>query len=178
MQVYTNSKIGESYKNTKGELFYIIGYRNNKSVDIQFEDGSKVYDKTYESVKKGWVKNPNTRSVVGVGYMGIGKYKSRTNGKHNKDYVCWKSMLERCYSEKLHKRKPTYQDCYVCQEWHNFQNFADWFSKNYSYETMHKWQLDKDIIVPGNRVYGPDTCCFVPNDINNKSIYKIKNLQD
>lgn len=33
-----------------------------------------------------------------------------------------------------------------------------------------KWEgmsLDKDIIVLGNKVYGPDTCVFVPCQVNN-----------
>jgi hypothetical protein len=62
----------------------------------------------------------------------------------------------------------------VCNEWHNFQNFAEWFCKNYCDASMDKWQLDKDIIVPGNRVYSPETCCFVPNAVNNKPEYKKK----
>ena len=26
--------------------------------------------------------------------------------------------------------------------------------------------MDKDILIKGNKVYSPETCCFVPNEIN------------
>ena len=32
-------------------------------------------------------------------------------------YKKWKSMLERCYSDKYRERYPTYKSCSVCQEW-------------------------------------------------------------
>lgn len=28
------------------------------------------------------------------------------------------------------------------------------------------WHLDKDILIKGNKVYSPDTCCLVPQEIN------------
>lgn len=71
-------------------------------------------------------------------------------------------MLARCYSGYTLKSNPAYAGCAVCEEWLTFSKFKDWFEKNYRIGT----QLDKDIIVPGNKVYSPDTCCFVPQEIN------------
>ena len=31
---------------------------------------------------------------------------------------------------------------------------------------MKDWQLDKDILVKGNKVYSAKNCCFVPKEIN------------
>jgi len=76
-------------------------------------------------------------------------------------YRIWKSMLERCYSEKYHKLRPTYIGCEVCSEWQLFSKFRLWM------ETQD-WagkQLDKDLL--GDKLYSPETCCFVPGWLNN-----------
>ena len=39
----------------------------------------------------------------------------------------------------------------------DFQVFSKWYEENY----IEGFQLDKDIITKGNRVYGPTTCKFV-----------------
>ena len=75
-------------------------------------------------------------------------------------------MLERCYSQKTQEKHTTYKECSVSEEWYNFQNFAEWMDKNYNYETMQKWHLDKDILFKGNKIYSPERCAFVPQEIN------------
>ena len=77
-------------------------------------------------------------------------------------YSKWQGMLTRCYSPKHQKRYPSYIGCSVCPEWLYFSKFRLWMS-------TQKWEgmeLDKDLLVKGNRVYGPDTCCFIPQAIN------------
>jgi hypothetical protein len=97
--------------------------------------------------------------LFGVGIFGEPGY----TRKH-KSYMVWYNMLARCYSEKEQKRcAATYFDCLVVNEWHNFQTFSEWYYKNY----VDGWHLDKDILIKGNKIYGPDTCCFVPKEINN-----------
>ena len=77
-------------------------------------------------------------------------------------YIKWKHMLERCYSPKYHKNFPTYIGCSVCPEWRYFSKFRLWM-ENQNWKSM---ELDKDLLVKGNQVYGPDTCCFIPKPIN------------
>lgn len=112
-------------------------------------------------------RDPYRRSILGIGYIGEGQYKSSYNGQKYPPYVCWKNMLQRCYSEKYHERQPTYKDCEVCEEWHNFQNFAQWYEDNYYEIPGEKMFLDKDILIKGNKEYSPETCIFVPRKINN-----------
>lgn len=77
-------------------------------------------------------------------------------------YRAWKDMLVRCYSEKHHASQPTYIGCSANTEWHSFSKFRAWMLTQ-DHEGKH---LDKDILSPGNKVYGPDTCVFVSQELN------------
>ena len=75
-------------------------------------------------------------------------------------------MLSRCYNKEYHKNKPTYINCEVCKEWHCFEIFEKWYKDNIYTIDEESIQLDKDIMVKGNKIYSPDTCIFVPQKIN------------
>ena len=105
-------------------------------------------------------------TVCGVGYIGEGKYKVSMNRKHTIEYDRWKGMLRRCYDEKERYKNSTYSDVTICDEWLNFQNFAEWWNTNYYSIDDEKMQLDKDILVKGNKIYSPEYCIFVPQCIN------------
>ena len=103
----------------------------------------------------------NSDLVCGVG-VNDARYKVNTDGVRCKFYTTWKDMLTRCYSKKLHARAPTYKTCSVVKEWHSFMNFKRWMEKQ-------DWEgkaLDKDILVPGNKEYGPGKCVFVSHETN------------
>ena len=77
------------------------------------------------------MKNMINYNVYGVGYNSKGKHPTKINGKLTKYYAIWKSMLQRCYSPRCQEKYPTYKDCEVCEEWYDFQNFAQWYEENY-----------------------------------------------
>lgn len=77
-------------------------------------------------------------------------------------YSTWKSMLTRCYSDRYHKIHPTYSNCEVVEEWHYFMAFRSWMIRQ-NWEGKH---LDKDLLIKGNRTYGPDTCVFISKEVN------------
>lgn len=87
----------------------------------------------------------------------------KENGKYTicPIYKIWKSMLVRCYDEKFHHRQ-TYQDCLVAPVWLKLSNFEKWINT----QDWEGKELDKDILFPGNKVYGPDTCVFVTHAVN------------
>lgn len=71
-------------------------------------------------------------------------------------------MLIRCYSERENSRHPTYIKCAVCEDWLKFSKFKAWMET----QDWEGKQLDKDLRVVDNKVYSPETCCFVSARIN------------
>jgi hypothetical protein len=165
---YEKQFLGKENYNTQGCLMKIIEYNGNGDVVVEFQDEHKIRKHCdLKEFKLGHVMNPYYKSVFGIGYYGGEIPKHSTN----LDYKCWdtwKGMLERCYNKKCIETQPTYKGCIVCEEWHDYQNFKVWFNENFI-ELKDKNErvcLDKDILVKGNKIYSPETCCFVPNEIN------------
>lgn len=77
-------------------------------------------------------------------------------------YQTWKDMLVRCYSKKKQEKHPTYIGCTVHTEWLVFSAFKAWMIK----QDWQDNQLDKDLLIAGNKVYSPDTCVFVSKATN------------
>lgn len=162
-----SNKIGEVRVNNFGSEMRIIGYRNTHNVDVYFPQYNwRTYGREYNQFKLGTLKCPYEPRVHGVGYLGVGKYKVSVNRKNTKCYEMWENMLKRCYSNNRGKRSKSYEDCFVCEEWHNFQNFAKWYEENYYEVEGQKMCLDKDIKYKNNKVYSKETCFIVPERIN------------
>ncbi len=165
------NRVGETFINGQGCALIITEYINSNNVTVQFEDGVVGRNKRYSDIVRGEVRNPYYPSLYGKGYIGVGKYVSRINGKMTMQYSSWKNVLERCYDEEHLKKNQTYTECYPSKEWHCLQDFGKWFDENYSPEYMQGWELDKDIITKGNKLYSPETCDFVPKEINNLFLF-------
>ena len=86
----------------------------------------------------------------------------KSKNKMIESYIIWRSMIVRCEDEKYKEKYPTYIGCSICEDWHYFSTFKTWFNENY----IDGWHLDKDLLIKGNKVYSPDTCCFLPSKIN------------
>lgn len=77
-------------------------------------------------------------------------------------YRVWSNMIERCYSDSFQRNRPTYIGCTVCDDWLTFSNFKSWMQK----QGWQGMQIDKDILIKGNRIYSPSTCVFVSQITN------------
>ena len=160
-------RTGEKNINTFGSEMVIVEYRMNRDVDVYFPQYNWTFKgATYQSFKNSQIKCPYERRVYGIGYLAEGKYKPKENGKHTKVYKTWKDMLGRCYDTKIQEKYPTYKDCKVDKNWHNFQNFAKWYYDNYYEVEGERMELDKDILLKHNKIYSPETCIYVPHTIN------------
>lgn len=145
----------------KGQTVTVVEFISSNKVKIRFEDGYETYSRT-ERIKTGCVDNPLIRSVVGLGFRGIGCHvASHTNPA----YVAWRNMLLRCYDTEVQKRHPSYVGCSVCEEWHNFQNFAEWHVAMFNGYRID-WELDKDLLCKGNKIYSPENCIPLPSVLN------------
>lgn len=124
-----------------------------------------VFDDGWEStaisaqLRSGVMKSPFHKGTFGVGYMGCGKYNSKDN---KKVHQAWSNMLRRCYCTD-YREYHLYggRGVTVCDEWHNFQNFADWYTCNYK----EGYVLDKDLKGDG-KVYSSSQCILIPAIIN------------
>jgi len=76
-------------------------------------------------------------------------------------YKHWNTMLKRSKSKRL-----AYQDITICDEWKIYNNFEKWFEENYYTVPNERMEVDKDILIKGNKIYSPSTCIFVPQTIN------------
>ena len=158
--------IDKTYITNEGYKATIVEYYNAKNCTISLSDGTILNNVAVQRLKNGKIKNPNHKTICGIGYIGQGVHKSRYKSKQTFCYNIWKAMICRCYDKERLKNRPTYKNVTVCKKWHNFQNFADWYYKNFNSEYMKGWHLDKDIICPDCKQYSPKNCAFVPQEIN------------
>ena len=154
-------QIGEEYEHPIYGKYKIIELLKEKKAVIEFEKTKYQCQCTICNIIKNHVKDAMFPIVCGIGY--IGEQRNLIDRKSKKNaYTCWRNMIQRCYSKRMHDKHPTYINCEVCKDWHCFVEFEKWFNENYK----KGWCLDKDILKKGNQIYSPETCCFVPNEIN------------
>ena len=87
------------------------------------------------------------------------------NGKMVIEYSLWKNMLRRCYSIKTQVKQPTYVGCTVSENFKNYSFFYKWVQQQVGFN-LAGYQLDKDLLIKGCRIYSEDTCVFVPKPLN------------
>lgn len=163
-----------------------VWHKGDKRDDYYYKNLYPLNTRQYSAVKRYFQNNNDDSEAVIENIMNDIRYKPDTFitvkitptvcdiGYHGKPgvssgslaYRKWNNMILRCYSKNEQKRYSGYKDCTVCKEWHNFSNFEKWFNDNYYKIEGERMDLDKDILFKGNRVYGPSTCCIVPQEIN------------
>lgn len=105
---------------------------------------------------------------VGVNDSGYPVYRTSVIGGKTKIlwtcpfYRTWLDMINRCYNPRVHVRQPAYAGCSVDPAWHSFSDFRAWMAG----QDWEGNQLDKDILIQGNKFYSPETCVFVSAQIN------------
>jgi hypothetical protein len=171
--------LNEIRNNNKGTPMQIIEYKLRSNIRIKFLDeyGYET-NTTYQNFMRGVMKNPYDKTIYGIGYLGDGKHHPHAgnNGIQFDKYTVWQHMIGRCYCEEKRSDHPAYAGCTVCKEWHNFQNFGDWYDDNfYDISDGTRMHIDKDVLQRENKIYSPETCIFLPQRINMIFMDKEKN---
>ncbi len=172
----------EGYTFSNRNDTYTVVQRKGGKMEVKSHKHGNVIKNVYVSnIKRGErVVNPLEKSVYGVGYLGEGNPKNVTKLE---SYWLWKNMLQRCYFKREDSNNSKYlSEVTVCNEWHCFYNFNKWFDENHPSKIENvKFELDKDLHYIGNslksgKVYSPETCVFLPRDINGALSSVLKRL--
>lgn len=145
-------RIGVEFTTNEGYQVIVIDYINAHKIQVMFLDEHKFKTWTeWNSLKCGRLKNPFHKSVCGVGYLGVDKNGEKPIPKEKiREYECWSNMIKRCYDKKVREKYPTYKNCTVSEEWHDFSKFLEDLPKIKNYELwrdnpQQKISLNKDI---------------------------------
>ena len=96
-------------------------------------------------------------------YGGIAEYDC-IGESNTRPYIIWKALLQRCFDSNYKEKHPQYKDVTIAKEWLLFSNFKSWYISQYDYENR---EIDKDLIVFGNKHYSKELCILIPREINN-----------
>ena len=161
----TDVKVGDVMPTTKSGDCLVIKIEGKGRITVVFKENINhdiITD--YRTLKAGNILNPYFARYYGVGYLGVGKYRMSKNKQPTPSYSAWRFLMMRLFCEKRLLVNPTYRGCTICTSWCNFQVFSEYFYSHESYGLGY--ELDKDLLVSGNRHYSPETCVMIPQEIN------------
>ena len=159
--------IGKEFETNNCGKCFIIDYKGVNDVTVIFHQPFCIVKCYMSQLRSGELNNPMKPTYCNKGYIGLGKYNSK---KDKLVYKHWTGLITRAFNVNWKNRSPSYECVTVCDEWLNFQNFAEWCYKQeffgFKDEKGNSYQLDKDVLVKGSKIYSPETCSFVPCKIN------------
>lgn len=158
-------EVGDVFNTKEGDKVEVVEYVKATKIVVKHRYRGHFTSVSADRLRKGMIKNPYWPSVFGVGYLGVGEHKTSEGGRHTPHYKSWQRMLQRAYCPQYQAKHPTYRGMGVCPDWHNFQTFSTWWEEQPN-AGRKGFTLDKDLIVGGNKEYGPKVCSFVPQEMN------------
>lgn len=171
-------EIKEELKEKCGELYELIDFNEytgvNQVVKVFCKRCGNIFEKTISSLLGGHGCNTCTRKSLQERFIG----KSNVKAKRlvygvgindiqdcaigNTCYEIWHGILQRTVNEKYKSSHKAYKDASICDEWLLLSNFKAWYDEHY----IEGWCIDKDLLGLNTKKYSPETCCFVPIEIN------------
>ena len=145
-----------------GDLI-VLEYINYKMVKVKFLNTGNISVVKASDLRKGEAKDKSASRIQNQGIVGSDVLD--VGYSNTKEYIHWQCMLQRCYSDKYQSRGASYKGCSMSENFKYFPYFKEWCSKQVGFGNKG-WELDKDILIKGNKIYSEDTCCFVPQEVN------------
>ena len=155
--------VGKTFTSNKCGDFIVVEYKDYDNVVVKFTATGSVVTTQLCHIKDGSIKDRLFPSVYGVGVLGDAVVSE--NGVKLKEYKLWRALLGRCYNTKTKNRSPSYAGCSVSDNFKYYPYFKEWCSRQIGFG-REGFELDKDVLVKGNKVYSENTCCFIPKEVN------------
>lgn len=154
---------GDVYQTNNCGKLVIVKYERYTRILVRFINTGREKLAYGGDILKGNVRDNYSLSVLGVGYIGNGVHRVKIRSKFSSAYNTWVGMLSRCYnpSDTFYLRYGG-RGIKVCDEWHCFQTYADWFFTN----IVEGFHVDKDLKLMDSKLYSPSSCEFIPPEIN------------
>ena len=155
-------RVGDVYETNRCGSLEVIKFVNSREVTVRFVSTGFTITTVSASVRNGTVNDKLHPKVMGVGYLGEGKYTSKTKFRGTCVYSIWSGILHRCYS-KADKFYHIYggNGVTVHKDWLCFNTFAEWYVANRP-EADGTYHVDKDTLSGGKfKQYSRDTCNII-----------------
>ena len=156
--------IGKVYKTNNSGDIEVLSYTNSTNVEIKFLKSGNITTVYSSNIVNGTIKDVYSPTVYAVGVIGS-KYATRFNNKSLLQYEHWKGMIRRCYNDEERGKFKTYKGCTVSDNFKHYEYFYEWCNNQIGFN-VQGFDLDKDLLVKGNKLYSEHTCVFLPREIN------------
>jgi hypothetical protein len=164
---YAINKVFEIKKYGKLKILGIYDKEPKKSkryvcefLDTGFQTVSKL-----GHIKDGCVKDyllPDICEIASVGYV--------KTPENNPCYKFWDGIIRRCTGRVSEECSIIYKGVTISERWRRFDHFLDDLKDLIGFkeciENGVKWDVDKDLLIYGNKLYSKETCCIIPGTIN------------
>lgn len=157
--------IGQTYTTPNDEQYQVIKSIDDARYLIRFtkSDNYQIADiSVFNTIR---LRDYSQRPIFVVGYA-IGTFDNPvilSDNSRECSHKTWYQMMTRCYKNGGIK---SYKDVTVCDKWHNYMDFRTWYLQNCDLDNPQNFALDKDLFGSEYKVYSPETCCFLPQEIN------------
>lgn len=161
MKDKVNVCIGGEFTSKYDGKYAVLDILNGKYALIEFADTGQVQYSYIDDVGRVRIRDWSKPQLYGFAYSSGDREHpdSHTLPSESGIYGVWSSMIQRLCDG----RQKGYSKTAVSDEWRDYRNFKQWHKENYFKDCA----LDKDLFSPpGYKKYSAETCCFLPEKIN------------